>query len=111
MEETLFSTVALAEILSQIEELKSYDIEVKESVNGGVTLSIGNSKYGIVPIADTVEVSNSVMETVVNNIDNEYEELIETIDAPKSIESGVITKLFKTLLVGGAVKLISKLTK
>lgn len=108
MEETVFTTAAILDLLSQIDELSGYEITINE-VGGGVTLSIGDSTYKIERPTEQVKIPQKALAEVSAINDGVYEELGgEPLD---DIESGLIKEALKTLLVGGAVRLVSKILK
>ena len=111
MNELLFTSSALLDFLSQIDELSDKEISVTESINDGLQIQIGESTYEIQPNSATeVEVSEDVVEEVSDINEDAYEDLSDDGYA-EVVESGIITKALKTLLIGGLVKLVSKLSK
>ena len=111
MEEILFTSSALLDFLSQIDEFSDKEISVTETINGGLQIQIGESTYEIQPNSATeIEVEEDVVEEVADINDSVYEDLSDDGYA-EVVESGIITKALKTLLVGGLVKLTSKLLK
>jgi hypothetical protein len=103
MEETVFTSGAILEILSQIEELSDYDISLDDT-DGNITLSVGDSTYNISKPREEMEVPNDVvvqLADIAENAVSEYES--------QSIESGILKTVAKTIMLGGAVRLISKL--
>jgi hypothetical protein len=106
MNEIIITTSGLAEILTQIDELSEYDISVSEQSNGTVQITIGDSQYNINP-AETIETPAEVVEDISTINDNVY----DSFDEDSYIQSGVIKELTKTLLVGGLVRLASKILK
>ena len=105
MEEVVFTSVGLLDLLSQIDELSEYDIDVTDN-NGDITVSIGDSAYQISKPKDTVEIPEEAIAEISDIADDAISE-VENSDTV--VESGVIKEALKTLLVGGAVRLISKL--
>ncbi len=121
MNETLFTTSSIIDLLSQIEELQEYEIGIAETPDGSIQLTIGDSVYDIDNETSTeVLVNNDVVEQVDNINKIAYEDLEETGDMQisyddsqedKEIEAGILKELAKTLLVGGLVRLTGKLLK
>ena len=109
MNETLFSAASLMTILSSLEELDADQIDI-DTDESGITVSLDGKDYRFnydnSGMAE-VEVSESDME--------EAQEVIETAaaeeDAPENVEAGILSGTLKTLLVGGLVRLTSKLLK
>ena len=106
MEEIVFTSAGLLDLLSQIDELKDYDMNLDDN-NGAISLTIGDSVYSISKPKDTVEVSEEAIAAISDIAD----EALSGVDTSESIESGVIKEALKTLLVGGAVRLVAKILK
>lgn len=107
MEEVVLTSVGILELLSQIDELSDYDIDVTDN-NGKITISIGDSIYDIQKPSNTVEVPEEAVAEIADIADDAVSD-IEPTDT--TIESGIIKEALKTLLLGGAVRLISKIVK
>lgn len=113
----LFTPASLIDLLSKIDELSGYDVGVTETLDGKLQLIVGDSVY----VIDDAEITNisvdeSVEDAVEDANDEAYENLDESIDVGlesevEPIESGVLKEIAKTLLVGGIVRLGSKLLK
>ena len=109
-DEVVYTPSALLDILSKIDELKEYSLNIYESVDGKIQLQVGDSVYDIQPSNElTIEVEDSVVDEVSDlNVDT-YEELTESGDIEdvemEPIESGLIKETLKTLLIGGVVRL------
>ena len=114
MDELVFTPASLADLLSQIDELKEYDISITQTIGGSVELSIGDSTYTISDDSATeVEVEPEVVDEV-NEVNMEaYDELGNgEFDVSKEpVESGPIKEVLKTLLIGGMVRLAAKTLK
>lgn len=111
--EILFTTASLLDFLQQIEELSDKDIIVNEDGNA-ITITIGESTYSINKSdAEDVEVEPEVVDEVAEINENTYEELDDVeyseIGEDEVVEGGIIKEALKTLLVGGMVRLTSKL--
>lgn len=109
MNETLFSAASLLTILSSLEEIDAEQIDI-DTDESGITVSLDGKDYRFnYDNSGTaeVEVSESDME--------EAQEVIETAaaeeDAPENVEASILSGTLKTLLVGGLVRLTSKLLK
>lgn len=113
-EELLFTSAALLDLFTQIEELDDKDISISE-FDDQILLTIGSSSYSLKPKdATNVEVDEQSLEEIDDSCSDLYEELeagrgIELSD--EVIESGPIKELLKTLLIGGMVRLGKKLLK
>lgn len=107
MDQVVFTPASLLDLLSQIEELNEYDIDISEA-GENIELTIGESTYTIKSDeAHDVEVPDETIEDVETINDEGYEELgVETLD---EIEGGIIKTVAKALLLRGLIKLSSKL--
>ena len=118
MEQQLFTPAALLSLLSQIDELKDKQLELTETLDGTMQLCIGDSVYAIEDVAPVVfEVEPEVVEQVDDLNEETYSdmqeigevEMFDTEDDDIPIEGGILSELFKTLAVGGMVRLTSKM--
>lgn len=111
----IFTPASLLEILNQIDELKDYSLSVTETLDGNLQLQIGDSTYEIkTDEAEEVEVPEQVIEEVDTINEDAYTDLVENegfeeTEDQEVIESGLIKEAIKSLLLGGAIKLIKKL--
>lgn len=119
MEQLLLTPSSLLSILTQIDELKDKDIEITESLDGTLQLRIGDSVY-ILNEENPVEFE--VEEEVVEQVDEvnqdtyldlqesgEVEMEFDEDEYSTAVEGGILSELFKTLAVGGMVRLTSKM--
>ncbi|MBP5433666.1 hypothetical protein [Ruminococcus sp.] len=105
MEETVFTSAGVLDLLSQIDELRDYDIHLDDN-NGNISLTIGETTYKIAEPEEVIEVP----EEVVAEISDIADEAVGSIAGePEPVESGLIKEALKTLLVGGAVRLAAKI--
>lgn len=116
MEQIVFTPAALLELLTQIEELQDVDIGITESADGRITLTVGQSTYNIdVSNATEVEVTEDIVETVEQVNDDTYTELDESgevsLSDVETVQSGIIKEAIKSLLLGGMIRLSTKLLK
>lgn len=108
MAQIVFTPSSLLDLLSQIEELSDYNIDVTEIGDDQIEVTIGESTYNInANDAYDVEVDDDVVEDVENINDEGYEEL--GVDSLENIEGGLIGTVVKSLLLRGLIKLSSKL--
>ena len=124
MEQNLITTSGLLEILLNIDELSEYPIDVQETTDGNISITVGNSSY----VAVTSEAAITMNATpedadLISDLNEEvYEEIVEeysdnNIDLDdynpnmpeNTIESGLLKDIAKTFLLGGAIKLAKKL--
>lgn len=117
-EQLLFTSAAVLDLLSSIDELADKDIHLSENGNN-VTIQIGESEY---TIADRNAVDVEVPPEVVDEVDeitsDAFEELsADGVDvdidddnyADEVVEGGPIKQIAKTLLLGGMLRLSAKL--
>ncbi len=113
MSEIVFTPVAVLDLLAQINELRGYNIEITEELNGNLQIAIGDSVYSISDTTATdIPVDNSVVDDISDVNVQAYEELSEQGEITlQPVESGVIKEIAKTLFVGGLVRLTGKLLR
>lgn len=115
MDNIVFTPAALLDLLIQIPELSNYDMGITETMDGQLQLQIGDSIYILESEKDnTVMVEDNVIEQVEDINTQAYENLESDGQVAISedvIESGVIKELAKSLLLGGMIRLSSKLLK
>lgn len=105
MNELVFTPAALLDVLQQISELSEYPISITET-DSVVQLKIGDSEYTInTQDAEVVEVPKTAVQAIKDVNDETYEQL----DSPDNVEAGLLKEIAKTLLVGGLVRLTTKL--
>lgn len=112
MDQLVFTSASILDLLSSIDELKDKNINLTET-ESGISITIGESTYEI-NTADAVEVE--VDEEVVEEIDEvtseAYSELSDNgIDVQDEVEGGPIKELIKTLMLGGMVKMTANMLK
>ena len=110
----VFTASSVLDLLLQIDELSDKDISLTESSDNQYTLNIGETTYTIAPDAATeIDVDSNVVDQVDEVDESTYDELEQAGDVSieDTIEGGLIKSLVKTLLLGGMVKLSSKLLK
>lgn len=113
MEQIVFTPSSIVDLLSKIDELNDYEIGISETLDNKLQLQIGSSVYEICDTnSEEVVVTEDVIDTVIDTNMQAYEELdqgqMEVITG-KPVESGLIKEIAKSLLVGGMVRLTSKL--
>lgn len=114
MDELLFTSASILDLLSNVEELKDKNLDLQET-ESGVTITIGDIAYEIKSSdAAEVEVDESTIEEIDNITTEAYEELsVEGVDVDdkEDVQGGPIKSLLKTLLLGGMVKMTAKMLK
>lgn len=114
MDEVLFTPSAVLHLLTELDELKDKNISLSELSDGNLQISIGDSTYNIVTSTSVkVQVDDSVIETVEEENIQTYEELAdnENIEVSEPVESGILSSVVKSLLLGGMIRLAPKLLK
>lgn len=115
MEESkvVLTSSALLEFLLNVEELSGKDIGVDET-ESQIVVKIGDSAYEI-NTSDAIEVAveDEVVETVDEVDDQAYQNLLDSdqVEDGEAIESGILKEIGKSLLLGGMIRLSSKLLK
>lgn len=105
MDELVFTPAAVLDLLSSIEELKDYDIDVYDD-GSKLTFTIGESQYEInTKVAEDVEVPEEVVEEVAEINEENYEPFQDQVSDDEPVEGGLIKELIKTLAIGGLVRL------
>ena len=122
MEELLYTSASILDLLSNIDELSDKDISLEETASGAI-IRIGESQYNIVDSnAAEVIVDPETIEEVDDVTSEAFEDLADAgvdvdVDEPSPtsdeddivIEGGPIKQIAKTLLLGGMLRLSAKL--
>ena len=116
-EEIVFTPSAILHLLTEIEELKDKEVGLTELSDGNLQISIGESIYNIETHSTSTEVE--VDEEVIEIVDQENQDTIEQladsdefeISEQTTIESGLLSGVVKSLLLGGMIRLAPKLLK
>lgn len=115
MDTVVITPAGLLELLTQVEELKDYNIGVVESLDGQLQLQIGESVYALGDhSAPEVSVAPEVVEQVEDiNLEayQNIEEDIDITDNAQSVEGGLITNIIKAVKVGGMLRLAARVLK
>ena len=114
MDQLVFTSSSIIDLLSQIEEFKDLDISISHS-GDIIELKIGDSVYSLATNnATDIEVPSDVVYEVQDVNDDAYNNMSSDIfvtDDSEVVESGVLKEIVKTLLVGGMVRLTSNILK
>lgn len=107
MSELVFTPSALLDVLTQIEELKDYEVSLVDQ-ESEIVINIGSSSYSI-PASNAVqvEVDSDVVDDVEDICQEGYDQIEDAI--PDTVEGGLLKEIAKTLLIGGMVRLTDKL--
>lgn len=114
MDNILFTPAAVLELLVNIDELKNSSIGISEGIDGNIILQIDDATYEIpTESMNTISVDSKVSEQVEEVNQDAYDDLTDTYETEISsdIESGVLKHIAKSLLLGGMIRLSSKLLK
>lgn len=106
-ERMLFTADSLFVLLNKVEEFEGFDIACSDNENGSVTLKVNESTYNIEP--SLLDMYIDVDKRDIEEIDHVGEMAIE--EAGDVVTSGIIKEGVKTLLVGGVVRLLTKVLK
>lgn len=112
MEELVFTSASILDLLSSIDELKDKNINLTET-ESGISITIGESTYEInTANATEVEVDEEVVEEIDEVTSEAYSELSDNgVDVQDEVEGGPIKELIKTLMLGGMVKMTANMLK
>lgn len=122
MDEVLFTSAAVADLISQLDEYQGKTVHITDTP-AGAEIVIDNATYNIpYQNAEEVQVDEAALEEVTDVLDDAYsrfetdEVLFNGVgavhsDEPADITSGILKEVAKTLLVGGLVRLTTKLLK
>ena len=114
MDEVVFTSSALLELLSQIPEFDEHKLAISETLDGNIQLQVDDSYYVLETSQQDVQVDEETVDTIADINDEVYEDLVADLDDGEPddyIESGIIKEALKTLLLGGMIRLTSKLLK
>lgn len=116
MEEIVFTSGALLELFNQIQEFEGHTFEVADD-GDSVVLSVDGSTYTLKSAVEDVPADEETIETIADIDDEVYSDIADSdyigddIDAGEPVESGIIKEAIKSLLLGGMIRLSSKLLK
>ena len=110
----LFTPSGVFDLLNQIDELKDYDIQLAE-VGDSVVLQVGESIYNIAGDVYEVQAPGASV-AAINTYDEEVSDGLENaevadVESSTSVTAGILKEAAKTLLIGGLVRLTSKLLR
>lgn len=122
-EEILFTSAAILDLLSQIDELADKDLHIDKTIDDKIQLTIGSSVYEISNEPDTtIEVSDETVDDINEATVDAYQELLDRPIEYKSdisednnsvtqipedaepIQGGIIKEAVKSLLLGGMIR-------
>lgn len=122
-EEILFTSAAILDLLSQIDELADKDLHIDKTIDNKIQLTIGSSVYEISNEPDTtIEVSEETVDDINEATVDAYQQLLDRPIEYKSdisednnsvtqipedaepIQGGIIKEAIKSLLLGGMIR-------
>ena len=122
-EEILFTSAAILDLLSQIDELADKDLHIDKTLDDKIQLTIGSSVYEISNEPNTtIEVSDETIDDITEATVDAYQELLDRPIEYKSdisednnsvtqipedaepIQGGIIKEAIKSLLLGGMIR-------
>lgn len=109
----VFTAASILDLLSQIKELKQYDLSWQE-VDGDLFLHVGDSSYKLdLDNAENIEVDDEVIDDVQDANAEGFDQIpdLVTTDDSATVEAGPIANLLKTLTIGGIVRFGNKILK
>ena len=109
----VFTAASILDLLSQIKELKQYDLSWQE-VDGDLFLHVGDSSYKLdLDHAENIEVDDEVIDDVQDANAEGFDQIpdLVTTDYSATVEAGPIANLLKTLTIGGIVRFGNKILK
>lgn len=113
MNTLLFTPSAVLDLLTQVDELSDKDLELVET-GSGIQLKVGESIYNIDgSYSTTIDVPKDVV-TEVDEVNQEGYDAVESAGAENTaepVQSGILSELAKSLLLGGMVRLSAKILK
>lgn len=112
MDQLVFTSASVLDLLSSIDELKDKNINLTET-ESGISITIGESTYEIdTANAVEVEVDEEIVEEIDEVTSEAYSELSDNgVDVQDEVEGGPIKELIKTLMLGGMVKMTANMLK
>ena len=117
MDDLLFTPAALLSVLVQIDELKDCNVGITQTVDGKLQLQVDDSFYSLEPENETtITVDEEDADAVEDANMEAYSELesagvaLEDI-SEEPVESGLVKEALKSMLLGGMIRLSTKLLK
>lgn len=119
MDEVMFTSASVLDLLLQIEELQDYSIGMNETLDGQLQLQVGDSVYTINNSnCTTVEVDDWVVGQIDKTTDEAYQDIVDQTmdisDLPQyeeeidTIEGSFIKEIAKSLTLGGLIRFAGK---
>lgn len=108
----LFTSAAVMDLLSQLPELADKDLELVNHGDGTMLLTIDGAQYTLRSEEPAeIQVSDDDVDYAQAADDAAFEDIEGLESSTEPIESGILKHMVKAMLLGGMVKLTSKLLK
>lgn len=114
LNEVMFTSAAVLDLLLQIDELKDYTVGLTETLNGDIQLQIGDSTY-MIDNQDTkiIEVDDQVVGEIEVTAEDAYTDIAEdvgygSVETADPVKAGLIKEIAKSLTLGGLIRFASK---
>lgn len=121
LNEVMFTSAAVLDLLLQIEELQDYTLGISETPDGNLQLVVGQSVYLINgDESKTIQVEDEVVGEIEVTAEDAYNDLlnnsieidpsseIDQFNDTDYIQSGIIKEIAKSLTLGGLIRFASK---
>lgn len=121
LNEVMFTSAAVLDLLLQIEELQDYTLGISETPDGNLQLVVGNSVYLINGNeSKTIQVEDEVVGEIEVTAEDAYNDLLnnsieidpnsemDQFDDNDIIQGGIIKEIAKSLTLGGLIRFASK---
>lgn len=120
LNEVVFTSAAMLDLLLQIDELAGYTIGLTETLDGQLQLQIGDSIY-LVQTSDcqTIRVEDEVVGEIEEVTEDAYTEILDCIESECDyptydettdtiVEGSIIKEIAKSLTLGGMIRFATK---
>lgn len=116
LNEVMFTSASVLDLLLQIDELRDYTISLTETLDGNIQLQVGDSTYLIEnQDAKTIEVDDEVVGEIEVTNEDAYQDIlndssgdIEQEFNEEPIEGSIIKEFAKSLALGGMIRFAQK---
>lgn len=113
LNEVMFTSAAVLDLLLQIDELKNYTVGMTETLDGELQLQIGDSIYLLTnDDTKTIEVEDEVVGEIELTTEDAYKEIADDVsedgESAEPVEAGIIKEIAKSLALGGLIRFASK---
>lgn len=117
--EVMFTSASVLDLLLQIDELKEYTISLTETLDDNIQLQIGDSVYLIEndnakiinvdeEVVEEIELTTEDAYTEIEDYTDVIDETYRDIDEFEPVNAGIIKEVAKSLLLGGMIRFAGK---